>query len=70
MDDSGVTEAAQKAGASIKNGAKMGYSKLNESIDSNPTLANAKQKTISGFTEAGSYMTKTFGGYFGWGKKP
>lgn len=76
LDETGVTAAAVKTGESIKYGAavgwgmtKVGAAKLNEKIDANPKLADAKNKTYAGMMTANSYVTGKLGGYFGWGKK-
>ena len=43
-----------------------GVSKLNEQIDANPTLKNAKDTTASTVSGVTSYVSS----WFGWGSKP
>lgn len=46
-------------------GVSVGVTKLNQSIDANPTLKNARDATVTSVLGATSYVS----GWLGWGKK-
>ena len=46
-------------------GVSVGVSKLNQSIDANPTLKNARDATMTSVLGATAYVS----GWLGWGKK-
>ena len=46
-------------------GVSVGVTKLNQSIDANPTLKNARDATMTSVLGATAYVS----GWLGWGKK-
>jgi len=40
---------------------------VNQRVEANPTLKQAKDSTVKGISQAKTYLNKTIGSYFGWG---
>jgi len=63
LDETGVSDAARRAADSVVTNAKYAGSVVNEKIEANPTLANARKQTTQRMGAAAAYV----GSWVGWG---